>query len=452
MRTIRGRLFLSLFLVMVFSIAVTIVLFSRYTTELFRDQARTQLEIQLEKALEVLNGGQISDLDDAALELRFKNHLFNADYAVLNSANKVVASSDTSWIGTVVSAGPSGTTGKLRERESEWLYTVDDIDPGKMRLMLFTPIEDLTGFNRQWIGVSAAALGASTLFIFMVGFLFVWNTTRPLKRLQKAVGEFQPYQQATAIPEGETESEIGQLINTFRSMAERIRHHHEHQQAFLHTVSHELKTPLMSIQGYALAIQDQVVPVHQAVGVIRTESARVVQMVEKLLEWSRLESTNEAWPTQNVDLREMAEHAAEIIAPFAGERQVDVKVAGPESAEAEAPADQVFQVLLNLVHNAVRHSKGNVRITVEETGGGWAYRVEDDGDGVPEAMRERIFSRFFKGPGGGTGLGLAICRRIGERIGATIACGDSPMGGASFEFRFPSAKRKTASVRHGDAG
>ncbi|MDB4867862.1 MAG: sensor histidine kinase [Cohnella sp.] len=440
MRTIRGRLFLSLILVMILSISVTITLFSRYTTSLLRDQARTQLEIQLEKALEVLNGGQISDLDDAALELRFKDQLFTADYAVLDSKNRVNASSDPTWIGMTLPAGPSGTTGTIKAQGSDWLYTVDNIDGQQKRLMLFTPIDALRGFNRQWVGLSAVALALGSLLVFMIGLVFVWNTTRPLKRLKQAVSEFEPYQKISAIPYGESASEIGQLMHTFRSMADRIRKHHEHQTEFLHQVSHELRTPLMSIQGYALAIKDQVLPQDQAVTVILGESSRLIQMVERLLEMSRLEGTSEEWPVSTVDLRDMADQTVHIVAPFAADRKIKVTVDGLEALEAEVPPDQVFQVLLNLVHNAVRHAKSEVRIAVSERQDGWMIQVDDDGEGVPETLRETIFTRFYKGPGGGMGLGLTICREIAERIGAAIECKESSWGGASFRF-YASARR-----------
>lgn len=437
MRTIRGRLFLSLFLVMAFSVAVTVGLFSHYTNGMFKDQARTQLEIQLQKALEVLDGGEISDLDDTDLELRFKNHLFAADYAVLNPRNRVVASSDSTLIGLHVRAGPSGTTGTMNKHGQEWLYTVDDIDDRQMRLMLFTPLGELSAFHRRWIALAGASVAASALFIFMVGFVFVWNTTRPLKRLKEAVGRYQPYQQSPKLLPSESGSEIGELIHTFQSMADRIGRHHAEQTAFLHQVSHELRTPLMSIQGYAMAIKDQVVPQDLAVQVIRNESQRLIQMVGRLLDLARLESANEAWTTMGVDLREMAENAVEIIAPLAAEEGIEAKAEGAETLEAEVPPEQLFQVLLNLLSNAVRHARSRVRVVVQPAadGPGWQLSVEDDGDGVPEPLRETIFERFYKGSGGGIGLGLTICRQIAERMGATVTCERSEWGGAAFVFR-----------------
>lgn len=437
MRTIRGRLFLSLFLVMAFSVAVTIGLFAHYTNAMFKDQARIQLEIQLQKALEVLDGGEISDLDDTDLELRFKNHLFNADYAVLDTHNRVVASSDPTLVGTHMRAGPSGTTGTMTKRGEDWLYTVDDIDDRQLRLMLFTPLGELSSFHLRWILIAGASLAASSVFIFMVGFVFVWNTTRPLKRLKEAVGGYRPDRQTQALLPAETNSEIGELIHTFRSMADRIGRHHAEQTEFLHQVSHELRTPLMSIQGYAMAIKDQVVPQEQALQVIRSESQRLIQMVGRLLELARLESASEAWTTMSVDLREMAESAVEMIAPLAGEEGVEARAEGAETLEAEVPPEQLFQVIVNLLSNAVRHARSRVRVIVlpEPAGPGWQLAVEDDGEGVPEELREKIFDRFYKGSGGGAGLGLTICRQIAERMGATIECERSEWGGASFVFR-----------------
>ncbi|MFC5405064.1 HAMP domain-containing sensor histidine kinase [Cohnella soli] len=436
MRTIRGRLILSLVLVMVFSVSVTIFLFSVYTNGMFKDQARTQLEIQLQKALEVLDGGEISDLDDTDLAIRFKNHLFDADYAVLNPHNRVIASSDASLIGKHLRAGVSGTTDTLSRHGEQWLYTVNDIDDKQLRLMLFTPLGALSGFHRKWIAIAAAALAASSLFIFMVGFFMIWNTTRPLKRLREAVSGYRPDRWSEALPTADSGSEIGKLIQTFHSMTDRIGRHHEHQTAFLHQVSHELRTPLMSIQGYAMAIKDQVVPQEQALNVICNESQRLIQMVGKLLELSRLESESEQWPVQMVDLREMAGNAAEIVSPLAGKDEVAIHVESEDSMWAEVPAEQLFLVMLNLLSNAARHAATQARIMISREENQWRITVDDDGPGVPEELRETVFSRFYKGNDGGLGLGLTICRQISERMGATLVCEVSEWGGARFRYEW----------------
>jgi signal transduction histidine kinase len=201
----------------------------------------------------------------------------------------------------------------------------------------------------------------------------------------------------------------------------------------------------MSIQGYALAVQDEVEAQEQAIGVIRKESQRLIEMVNRLLELARLESTEEVWPLSLVDLREMAEQATEIMAPLAADRNVRLSVRSDGPVETEIPGEQMFQVMLNLLHNAVRHAASKARITVRgQAAGGWSVDVEDDGEGVPEALREKVFDRFYKGVKGGTGLGLTICRQIAERMGATIVCRRSEWGGAWFRFECPSSRKTPA--------
>jgi two-component system OmpR family sensor kinase len=278
--------------------------------------------------------------------------------------------------------------------------------------------------------------------------LIIWNTTRPLKKLKDAINRYEPYRKALIIPKADT-SEIGELIGTFQVMSERINKHHEHQIEFLQNVSHELRTPLMSIQGYAIAIKDNVVTVDHGLEVITKESQRLIQMVERLLQLSRLESTTDAWIKSYVDLKDMGEQALELLSPLAKERNIQISVMG-DSYESYIPAEEIFQVMVNLLQNAIRYASSQAVIcieTVESVGivaaesqaknkaaYVWAIHVDDDGAGLTEEQRKLVFQRFYKGRNGGTGLGLAICQQIADQMGSKLEYSVSPMSGARFSF------------------
>jgi signal transduction histidine kinase len=270
--------------------------------------------------------------------------------------------------------------------------------------------------------------------------LIIWNTTRPLKQLKDAISLYEPYRKASVFPKADS-TEIGELIETFRIMSERINKHHNHQIEFLQNVSHELRTPLMSIQGYTMAIKDQVVTVDQGLQVITKESQRLIQMVERLLQLSRLETVEEVWTESLVDLNNMAEQAMELLAPVANERNIQLSVEGI-SLEAYLPAEEIFQVIVNLLQNAIKYAKSEVILRIEGTlregihSNAWVIHIDDDGAGLTEEQRKFVFQRFYKGENGGTGLGLAICQQIADRLGAHLECTASQMGGARFSFSF----------------
>jgi signal transduction histidine kinase len=290
------------------------------------------------------------------------------------------------------------------------------------------------------INITLVSTSVSILFIFFIGILILWNTTRPLKKLKDAIGLYEPYRKASVFPKADS-TEIGELIETFQIMSERINKHHNNQIEFLQNVSHELRTPLMSIQGYSMAIKDQVVTVDQGLHVITKESQRLIEMVERLLQLSRLETVEEGWTESIVDLNNMAEQAIELLAPVANERNIQLSVEGI-SLEAYLPAEEIFQVIVNLLQNAIKYAKSEVILRIEGAlsedflTDAWAIHIDDDGAGLTEEQRKFVFQRFYKGENGGTGLGLAICQQIADRLGAHLECTVSEMGGARFSFSF----------------
>jgi signal transduction histidine kinase len=267
-----------------------------------------------------------------------------------------------------------------------------------------------------------------------VGLWFVWKTTRPLQQLKDAVSKYNPSYRNMGLPKGDT-SEIGQLMNTFSSMSGRIQQQHQQQIEFLQNVSHELRTPLMSIQGYASAIKDQVVSVEHGLNVVTAESERLIQMVDWLLQLTRMETVHEEWKLTEVDLQDMMEHVHQLIAPAAVDRSI-LTTLDAASLEMAIPAEQIFQIAMNFMQNAVRYASHEVKLSLEEMPGGFRICVDDDGPGVPVHERDSVFDRYYTGQTGITGIGLAICKQIADRLGAAISCTESALGGARFCFEF----------------
>jgi signal transduction histidine kinase len=188
-----------------------------------------------------------------------------------------------------------------------------------------------------------------------------------------------------------------------------------------------------------MAIKDQVVTVDQGLQVITKESQRLIQMVERLLQLSRLETVEEVWTESLIDLNNMAEQAIELLTPVANEINIQLSVEGIP-LEVYLPAEEIFQVIVNLLQNAIKYAKSEVILRIEGTLSEgihiktWAFHIDDDGAGLTEEQRAYVFQRFYKGENGGTGLGLAICQQIADRLGAHLDCMVSPKGGARFSF------------------
>jgi len=254
------------------------------------------------------------------------------------------------------------------------------------------------------------------------------------------VAEFRPEQ---------GRDEIGDLSRTFATMQTRLREQEQARRAFVATASHELRTPVASLQVMLdLLIADleaDPVAVDDAREQARRadeQAARLSQLAGDLLDISRLDA---GLPPRSepVELSEVLRSVvAEMEARVAREQR---RLAVADGGSARAPGDpgNVARILRILLDNALRYTPapGEVRVGYVENGDTVGIAVEDDGPGVPGEDRERIFARFTRGAGagaGGFGLGLAIGRELARRMDGDLALEDTA-GGARFVLSLPRA-------------
>jgi len=237
--------------------------------------------------------------------------------------------------------------------------------------------------------------------------------------------------------------------------------------AFLSSVSHELRTPLTSIMGFArlvardfhkiftpLAATDA--DVRKKAGralenleIIRIEAARLTRLVDDVLDLTRIEDGRMAWHDAPLSPQELASEAARDIAPVLLEHPgLSVRLDVPGDVPCVlADRERMLQVLGNLLHNAVKFCRAGEIVLGARLmpDGGVGFFVSDQGPGVPEADRERIFEKFHqKDRSGdprdkprGTGLGLSICKSVAIRYGGRVWVADRPGGGSVFWMWLP---------------
>jgi two-component system phosphate regulon sensor histidine kinase PhoR len=225
---------------------------------------------------------------------------------------------------------------------------------------------------------------------------------------------------------------------------------------FIDNLSHELRTPLTTVSLLAetlareAAAADPAIPgrLRERITKIEIETGHLVQMVNELLDLSRIESGRTLALADGVDVGRLAADATERLRLFADRQGVTLRVEiEPELPPVRGDAARLGQVVVNLVHNAVKFSPdgGDVTVRVTRDDDHVAVAVEDHGVGIPKAAQERVFERFYKvdrarlraGEGGGTGLGLAIARHVVEQHGGRITVDSEEGVGSTFRFALP---------------
>jgi len=225
------------------------------------------------------------------------------------------------------------------------------------------------------------------------------------------------------------------------------------QRDFVANVSHELKTPLTSIQGFAQAILDGTVDDHEGrehpAGVIYTEADRLRRLVEDLLELARFDSGQLRIARERVDLQALLRSLVERLSVRAVEAQVDLSFDLGRPTIIIGDGDRLAQVFTNLVDNAIKHTQpgGKVRVWGEHAGGWISIHVDDSGSGIPADELSRIFERFYQldkaragGDDRGAGLGLAIAREIVDSHGGRLTAQSEVGRGSRFTVQLPVAR------------
>ncbi len=308
-------------------------------------------------------------------------------------------------------------------------------DPA-LALILYSKLDLLTGLNRSIMGLLVLALGLGIGVSLVAGTLVTRIVVGPLQILKKGASDLagRNFDGKLDIKTGD---ELEELANSFNEMSSQLAAYDLAQKDFFQKASHELKTPLMSIQGYAEAIKEGVIPpaeTEEALEVIISESQRMKKLVEELIFLSRSETAGEIISLEAVNLEESVREAVHILGSLALEKGLTLETSfepGPETVRGDP--EKIHRLLINLLGNALRHAESRVKVSVC----GRTLAVEDDGPGFAPGEIEKAFDPFYRGKRGGTGLGLTISRAIAEKHGAAIEAANRREGGARVAVTFP---------------
>ena len=277
------------------------------------------------------------------------------------------------------------------------------------------------------------------------GTVRVGNTTyfyaaRPVRRVVDATRRLAEERDPEPVPI-EGAYEIASLARAFNEMAEQLTRARAAEKQFLLSVSHELKTPLTAIRGYAEGVAEGAFDMDEAVTTISVEAARLERLVRDLLDLARMNRTDFSIHRENVDLATIAGEAVRRYEAQARDFEVTLEAFAPAPSPAIGDPDRMLQVASNLVENALRLTPrgGFVRVSAEPG----ALVVEDTGPGLSEEDLPRAFERFYlysrysSDRPVGTGLGLSIVKELTQGMGGSVEVAAAAGSGTRFTVRLP---------------
>jgi two-component system OmpR family sensor kinase len=335
-------------------------------------------------------------------------------------------------------AGPGSGQGTITVAGRSLIYVARTTGSGRIVL-----IRNARLAFAEWrpflISLVLAGLGGAMLAA-LLSFLLARRLTRPIGDLAAATKRVAAGEPGVEVPvDGEDElADLGRSFNAMSSQLERAR---ESQRNFLESVSHELKTPLTSIRGYAEALDEGAVTPATGGRVIAAEADRLQRLVFDLLDLARLGRAGFAVEHREVDLGAVGAAAVERHLPRARELGVSLTNASASGAWGVGDAGRLLQATSNLIENALRLTPAGGSVTVSAHRG--SITVRDSGPGLAEEDLPRAFDRFYlynryrSERAVGSGLGLAIVKELTAAMGGGVRAGSPPQGGAEFTISVP---------------
>ncbi|HEY0243425.1 MAG TPA: ATP-binding protein [Gemmatimonadaceae bacterium] len=282
----------------------------------------------------------------------------------------------------------------------------------------------------------------------LIAALFARRVSRPISELRDvaqalADRDFPPHRVVNA------PGEVGELAKSLGQLSTRLEALELVRRDFVANVSHELRTPLTIVGGFAETLADDQVPPEtrkEFAGMILTNTRRMQNIVDDLLDLSRIESGGWTPRHEDVDLAELTKEVLAALEPAAQAKGLAVRTYFPAGAQRiRADRTALSQIISNLVENAIRHTaEGIITIFSETDGRGIWIGVRDTGEGISDEHLPRIFERFYRVDSsrareqGGTGLGLAIVKHMAEAHGGAVRATSREGEGTSISAYFPS--------------
>lgn len=402
------------------------------------------------------------------------NEEYNADVWILSFENGYVMYSDSSWNTSQQLDDP-----EVQAQMDRIFYTGDTI---RVQGMFSQLGDSIVTIGVPWKYNNSVVVGAVLLHISVenlnvdltpvlpsamvaamcagiLGAVVAWfiarAQTQPIRVIREAVSDYAKGDFGCKVEVRTANAELQELADSVNRMAGELSNLEESRKTFVSNVSHELRSPLTSMQGYVQGMAEGIIPPEEHpryMQVVLDETRRLTKLVSDLLKLSRYESGKVPLEITRFDVNELLRRCIISFGARLDAKNVDVQVDMPAGeCYVMADSDRISQVLINLMDNAIKflpEAGGELRVIVKPDGKNAHVTIADNGCGIAQQDLPHVFDRFYKADkahtsGMGTGLGLSIVRRILNDHGQQIAVRSKEGAGTAFTFTLEMAKDQT---------
>ena len=367
---------------------------------------------------------------------------------VLDSDGRAVAASPNAPLAPIVRPRPGESVRVDAPFEDDPFLAVAEravTDEGTFIVVVGRTLDVVEESTQAVIALLAVGLPLLLLVVALVTRGVVGRALSPVDEIRSEVEAISTTELHRRVPVPKAGDEISRLAATMNRMLERLQRGRDRQRRFVSDAAHELRSPVATIRQHTeLALtHPAAVPPEEVVRTVLHEDLRLQQLVEDLLLLARMDERIEDVRPEPLDLDDL------VLAEIERVRQTDgtaIDARRLSGGRVSGDAKRLTRLVGNLLENAVRHARSSVTVGLHEEGSEVVLQVDDDGPGIPEGDRARVFERFVRLQAarerdtGGAGLGLAIVAEVAALHEGSTRALDSPLGGVRVEVRLPRAE------------
>lgn len=451
-RSISTKIITSYLAVVAFTFMMTALAFYPILAGVLERRAEIGLEKQAwEIAYAVGSGTAPAEIDISVSTIPLLGRSVESHFLWTNSLDVIMHSTDQQQfpIGRILDRLPASLRsdqpferGQANVFKNDQYLTAEVPDGSGGTVLTYVALTDLQSIYREVLYAVLGSLVMALMAALVIAFFVIRYLIRPLRSLEdfaQAVGNRQFDQRL----EVSSSNELSQLAAAFNQMSDQLQSYDDSMRIFFQNASHELKTPLMSINGYAEGIRDGVFTgpeLDKAIEIIHKESLRLRDAVENIIDLSILDQPHHGYFLPH-EIGFIVESVMDTVGGYAWDRGVEIKTQISPQTLVIGDWDHLCSLLINLLSNGIRHARSEVTVTAALAEGGAKVRivVEDDGPGFTPDDLAHAFEYFYSRNRAGSGLGLPIAQRIVHEHSGTIRLYNAATGGAAVEVILPAA-------------
>ena len=423
---------------MLITMAVTVAMFYNLFSEQVMEDLKTHVHIlkTTEAVLDYVEKGFDPKIDNLRITVIDKDgevkYDSNADIGTMdNHVNRPE-------IKQALKTGEGNAERKSNTLDKTTYYYAEKMENGQV-LRVAKEVGSMWQFFMKILPVLFFEFVIAIVVCFVVSKMLAKRLVEPIENLAQNLDED---------TEIETYAEIKPFLDKIHSQHKALKKSANLRQDFTANVSHELKTPLASISGYAELIETGMAKeddIQRFAGEIHKSSIRLLSLINDIIELSELDVMDGEMSTTDINLTEEALNCVNMLQMNASKHGVTITFdKKSDDCVIKANKDMIQEVIFNLCDNAIRYNKkdGKVEVSVTQKGNNISLKVKDNGIGIPKKEQKRVFERFYRvdktrsKKTGGTGLGLAIVKHIAEQHKAEILIESQPNEGTTISVIF----------------